>query len=641
MEIPRGESIMKTLLGLTTALLLGGLGQNVSAQAPPTAAAKKEVVWVCKGPIAKATGMAKESGDSMTIKKTEEKVDYENTISWTAPPLVLHEGDEVTVKLQCTTGKSAEELDYARVEGGFAFIGCIDNKDRPKDTRVKSTKTGREGDFVITYPQSLTLKFTFKPTIEKPQIRLDAHHNDKYTGGLSSSDYPPLGDVVKTWEYERQERDATAAPPATATGRKVRIRRITGNVQVGSSYPEPGDDAKEGMELTDNMFIDVGPGPDSEAVLELPDGSIATLRGFIHDMHFADGHIESFPSSTITEIHDVRNDATMELNRAALRLRQGIIQIMDLEQSDQLRKAAREMRRHDIETNTTHTAPGGTSYTVRHDTSKKGETIVSVQEGKVTVTPKNATLKPVSLNACQQVKVSDTAISAVESTGPQVMADGTGCCSSPCPDPHATKLTLQAPELLASKGQEVLVPVYLIKPTDVANINWTLTYDPKVVTPNADVPKGNLLDKASYFANTKESGVIYGTFMDTAGLKGTATGTVATVKFQVLGETGSQTPFQLAVTTINNPAGTKLPIDLLHGSLHVVGKGGRPPGTGPSTPPGSGGPLALDALSALKMSVKLIPVDMNYDVDHVDGVTSRDAVIIAQRRLAELAKKQT
>jgi hypothetical protein len=60
-----------------------------------------------------------------------------------------------------------------------------------------------------------------------------------------------------------------------------------------------------------------------------------------------------------------------------------------------------------------------------------------------------------------------------------------------------------------------------------------------------------------------------------------------------------------------------------------------------TTPPSGAGPaapVALDALLALKMSVKLIPVDMNYDVDHVDGVTSRDAVIIAQRRLAQLAK---
>jgi WD40 repeat protein len=71
---------------------------------------------------------------------------------------------------------------------------------------------------------------------------------------------------------------------------------------------------------------------------------------------------------------------------------------------------------------------------------------------------------------------------------------------------------------------------------------------------------------------------------------------------------------------------------------------GKPASEKPdSNKPASGNPdapVALDALLALKMSVKLIPVDTNYDVDHVDGVTSRDAVIIAQRRLAELAKKQ-
>jgi Cohesin domain/FecR protein len=611
MEIPRGETIMKTLLGLATALLLGGLGLNASAQGPPTAAAKKEMVWVCKGPISDTNGGVKESGDSMTIKKTVDKIDYENTISWTPPPLRLHEGDEVTLKLQCTPGKG--DLDYARVDGGFAFGGCIDNKDRPKETRVGSRKG---------VPQSLTIKFPFKPTVEKPQISLDALHDVGYTAGISSSNFPSLGDLGKNWVYERQESDAATSkaglritniytPSASAILGNVRVIAADGSVRK----------VTEGMDL--NAGDHVHTGHHWEVTITLTNDAGTELR-VAYMYQNSELEIISFNVGT----------ATSKPNELVVNVVKGHI------------LASKKKELVNLPLVLVIVFPDGTatvehtSVSVRHD-DEKGETTIAVQEGVVKVTPKNAALKPVSLNVCQQVKLSATAISAIESTGPQVMADGTSCCSPPCPDPHAAKLTLQAPELLANKGQEVLVPVYLIKPTDVANINWTLTYDPKVVSPNADVPKGNLLDKASYFANTKESGVIYGTFMETAGLKGTATGTVATIKFQVLGETGSQTPFQLAVTTINNPTGTKLPIDLLHGSLHVVGEGGRPPGTGPTTPPGSGGPLALDALSALKMSVKLIPVDMNYDVDHVDGVTSRDAVIIAQRRLVELAKKQT
>jgi hypothetical protein len=191
----------------------------------------------------------------------------------------------------------------------------------------------------------------------------------------------------------------------------------------------------------------------------------------------------------------------------------------------------------------------------------------------------------------------------------------------------------------------------MIKPNNVADLNWTLTYDPKVIQPSIkwalpkskveeldpNVHKGNLLDKATFRANTAETGIVYGSFMELSGLKATTTGTVGVIRFRVVGEKGASTPLHLSVKPVHGPSGTNLPMHLLHGSIHVIGKNERPPGTGPSTPLG-GGPMALDALVALKMSVNLIPPEPNYDVDRVDGVTARDAVIIAPRRLDQLAK---
>lgn len=68
-----------------------------------------------------------------------------------------------------------------------------------------------------------------------------------------------------------------------------------------------------------------------------------------------------------------------------------------------------------------------------------------------------------------------------------------GCCR-PVPDPTVDKLTLQAPEFQLLKGQEVQVPIWLLQAKNVANMNWTLTYDTRVAVAEALVTKGNLLE---------------------------------------------------------------------------------------------------------------------------------------------------
>jgi hypothetical protein len=105
------------------------------------------------------------------------------------------------------------------------------------------------------------------------------------------------------------------------------------------------------------------------------------------------------------------------------------------------------------------------------------------------------------------------------------------------------------------------------------------------------------------------------------------TGTVANLQFRAVGPVGSRTPLTLAVTTINQPSGTVPRIGLINGSITIVNEDGVVPGDCND----DGTLLVVDALCALEMSVKLIPVKLNMDMDKSGDVTSRDATLIVQQ----------
>lgn len=210
-----------------------------------------------------------------------------------------------------------------------------------------------------------------------------------------------------------------------------------------------------------------------------------------------------------------------------------------------------------------------------------------------------------------------------------------GPAARPCPDPSVTKLTLQAPELKVFEGETVSVPVYLLHPHGVSNVDWTLTFDPNVLQPEANILKGNLLTRAVGDIFSRHAGVIKGSFLESTGLTANSAGTVAVVKFHVVGKKGASSRLQLATTRVETAARAVPPIDYLHGSIRVIDKSERPAGTGPTTPAGAG-PSGIDVHRCLMMVVERIPVEWNYDVDHDRKITSGDAFIIAQRRLAAI-----
>lgn len=188
---------------------------------------------------------------------------------------------------------------------------------------------------------------------------------------------------------------------------------------------------------------------------------------------------------------------------------------------------------------------------------------------------------------------------------------------------EADRMTLQAGRRTMREGETLMVPVWLIKASGVADMNFNVHYDPAVARAKDPASKGNLLDRASFECNTAESGLVRVGFAQTADLGGT--GTVVQIPFTATGAVGSRTALRLEVTTISNTRNQRPAIATIDGEIVVVGPLGRLPGDSD----GDNDLTARDYANALKMSVRLIPVDLVCDMDKDGQVTSTDARLIA------------
>jgi hypothetical protein len=159
-------------------------------------------------------------------------------------------------------------------------------------------------------------------------------------------------------------------------------------------------------------------------------------------------------------------------------------------------------------------------------------------------------------------------------------------------------------------------------------MNYQVRYNAGIVRPESDAAKGPMLSNAYQSSNIKDSGLIRVGFSQTTGLQGT--GVVAELVFRAIGAAGTKTDLPIEVTAINDPGGATLNIDKIPGSIEIF----------PDVKPlpdcdGDGRWTANDALCALQMSVGLIPVNLQVDMDKNGQVTSRDATIILLRALGK------
>ncbi len=187
---------------------------------------------------------------------------------------------------------------------------------------------------------------------------------------------------------------------------------------------------------------------------------------------------------------------------------------------------------------------------------------------------------------------------------------------------NTTKFTIQAGKRTAKSGETVQVPVFLLNPSGVGNLNTTVSYTSSVAMAEGKPIRGNVLGSALFEANAAEAGIAR---VGVAGSKPlTESGILAHITFKAVGKPGDRTILKVAVTTANANDGKSMLAETIDGEVIIVGEGGKIPGD----QDGDGEITASDALSALKMSVKLIPENMTLDMDTDAKVTSNDARLI-------------
>ena len=179
-----------------------------------------------------------------------------------------------------------------------------------------------------------------------------------------------------------------------------------------------------------------------------------------------------------------------------------------------------------------------------------------------------------------------------------------------------------------SSGSTVQIPLTLRGIEEkIGNMDITLSYDPSVLDAK-EVIKGSLTTKSLFDYNILE-GTIKISLADEEGFSGD--GSIAHVKFNVIGAEGSSSPLTIVAIAANKAEDYEtLEVPTNDGVFRVISmEESRGDGDG------DGGFTALDALYALQMAVGKIPEDLAMDMNGDGSVTSLDAQKILKIAVGE------
>jgi hypothetical protein len=161
----------------------------------------------------------------------------------------------------------------------------------------------------------------------------------------------------------------------------------------------------------------------------------------------------------------------------------------------------------------------------------------------------------------------------------------------------------------------VKTPIMMCNAEDLARMDLDWSYNASVLK-LINVTKGSLNEKALFDWNEVSAGKLKIAFASSKGLTGS--GSIAVMKFEVIGNTGDKSTLTGTVTTASKTDGTEISVN--HGEFTV----------GTSQIKGDcdgGGELTVkDALVAIQMSVGKMALDMCYDYNK-DGREMLKAIV--------------
>ncbi len=178
-------------------------------------------------------------------------------------------------------------------------------------------------------------------------------------------------------------------------------------------------------------------------------------------------------------------------------------------------------------------------------------------------------------------------------------------------------------------GSTVQIPLTLKGIEDkIGNMDITLSYDPSVLEAT-EVIKGGLTTTSLFEYNLIDRGTIKISLADKVGFSGD--GSIAYVKFNVIGSEGSVSPLKIVSLSANRAEDmAPLSITTQDGVFTVLGFA-----EGKGDCDGDEEITAADALCALVMAVGKIPEDLAMDVNGDGSVTSLDASEILKLAIGE------
>jgi len=200
---------------------------------------------------------------------------------------------------------------------------------------------------------------------------------------------------------------------------------------------------------------------------------------------------------------------------------------------------------------------------------------------------------------------------------------GTGNGTTP-----GTGAALVAESRTADPGGTVQVPIRLDRAGNIGSMNFMLTYNAQVLKVNK-VDGGSLVSGALFTPNYKTPPQVRFGLASSGGINGS--GTLAYIEFQVIGAAGSSSRLTLSEVDTTDTSGKSVAVTASNGTVTVAS------GTGLDDIPdynGDGRVTELDALAALKMSVKLLEEKLKLDVDKNGKVTAEDARLILKKAVS-------
>lgn len=176
-------------------------------------------------------------------------------------------------------------------------------------------------------------------------------------------------------------------------------------------------------------------------------------------------------------------------------------------------------------------------------------------------------------------------------------------------------------------GGTIQIPILMMTQQDIGSMDLELSYDPKILKVE-DVIDGSLVKNSLVESNIERDGLIYVAVVDTNGFKGE--GSIVHIKFSVVAPEG-RSELNIEDSSITDPDGNPISLSTYDGEFLVVNLEAMKGDCN-----GDGKINSIDALIAIKMSVKIIEPDLIADMDDDGKITATDSLEILKRSVRKM-----